>query len=93
MAACVCRRWRRAADTGGGLTPFVLSTVLVCSIPGLKDVYSAPTLKFRINRKSVGIDFDEYEDVNVSVCFFCSTSGFWVDGARGWDRCSDFDPS
>jgi hypothetical protein len=38
---------------------------------GLKDVYSAPTLKFRINRKSVGIEFDEYDDVNVSfVCLF-----------------------
>ena len=31
---------------------------------GLNDVYSAPTLRFRINRKGVGIDFDEYEDVN-----------------------------
>lgn len=31
----------------------------------VRDVYSAPTLKFRINRKAVGIEFDEYDDVNV----------------------------
>ncbi len=40
--------------------------VTTTTTTGLKDVYSAPTLRFRVNRKSVGIDFDEYDDVNVS---------------------------
>lgn len=46
----------------------------------LKDVYSAPTLRFRINRKEVGIDFDEYESVDdmPSVSFYLGT---FKDGA------------
>lgn len=42
------------------------STPLQTETAGLsvRDVYSAPTLKFRINRKAVGIDY-EYDDVNV----------------------------
>ena len=41
----------------------------------LKDVYSAPTLRFRINRKEVGIDFDEYDSVDhmPSVSFYLGT--------------------
>ena len=44
-----------------------------------KDVYSAPTLRFRINRKGVGIDFDDYEDINEmpSMSFY---SGTFLDG-------------
>ncbi|TFJ88141.1 hypothetical protein NSK_000495 [Nannochloropsis salina CCMP1776] len=46
----------------------------------LKDVYSAPMIRFRINRKEVGIDFDEYESVDhmPSVSFY---SGTFKDGS------------
>lgn len=45
----------------------------------LKDMYSAPTLRFRINRKGVGIDYDDYDDLNElpSMSFY---SGTFVDG-------------
>lgn len=47
---------------------------------GIKDVYSAPTLRFRINRKEIGIDQDEYEKIDhaPTVSFYAGT---FTDGA------------